>query len=179
MGNNGAPKVQLKKVAYRLLASHPRFRHRFAGAQEVEGSFKGWQLPCGSERRTLAGRGWMLIGDAASLIDPFTGEGIHNAMLSGKLAAQQAVIALRNKTMHDGGLVPYETAVWKELGGELSGAYRLQRMLFDPLSRRLVDMLVHRATRRPRLRDALVDMMARGELDRLSKPLTCAKLLLH
>jgi geranylgeranyl reductase family protein len=179
VGNNGAPKVNLKKTAYRLLASHPRFSARFRGAKEVEGSFKGWQLPCGSERRTIAGDGWMLIGDAASLIDPFNGEGIHNAMLSAKLAADQAAIGLRNGAVHDGGLAPYQTAVWNELGAGFASAYRLQKMLSHPASRWLLDTLVHRASKRPRLRDALVDLMEHGQLDRLSKPLTYARLLLH
>ena len=86
-GRSGGKKINLRRATYDLIANHPRFRERFAGATEVEGSFKGWQLPCGSERRPLAGDGWMLVGDAAGLIDPFSGEGISNAMHSAKLAA--------------------------------------------------------------------------------------------
>jgi menaquinone-9 beta-reductase len=179
VGGNGTPKVNLKKTTYALLASHPRLRHRFAGAHEVEGSFRGWQLPCGSERRTIAGDGWMLIGDAASLIDPFSGEGIHNAMLSGKLAAEHAAAAVRTGTVHRGGLLPYEAAVWNELGHSLASAYRLQKMLLHPASRWLLDTLVHRAARRPRLRDAIVGLMERGELDRLTSPISCARFLLQ
>lgn len=36
---------------------------------------------------TLAGPGWALIGDAAGLVDPITGEGIYFAMRSGELLA--------------------------------------------------------------------------------------------
>jgi menaquinone-9 beta-reductase len=35
-----------------------------------------------------AGRGWMLIGDAAGFIDPFTGEGIFRALRSARAAAE-------------------------------------------------------------------------------------------
>jgi flavin-dependent dehydrogenase len=35
-----------------------------------------------------AGRGWMLIGDAAGFIDPFTGEGIYRALRSARAAAE-------------------------------------------------------------------------------------------
>jgi flavin-dependent dehydrogenase len=44
-------------------------------------------LPLGSKKRVISGNNFLLTGDAASLIDPFTGEGIGNAMYSGMLAA--------------------------------------------------------------------------------------------
>ena len=36
----------------------------------------------------LAGKGWALVGDAAGLVDPVTGEGIYYAMRSGDLVAE-------------------------------------------------------------------------------------------
>ena len=42
---------------------------------------RGWLLPLGSRRRRLSGDGWVLVGDSAGLIDPFSGEGIGNAMV--------------------------------------------------------------------------------------------------
>jgi geranylgeranyl reductase family protein len=36
----------------------------------------------------IAGRGWMLVGDAAGFIDPFTGEGIYRALRSARAAAE-------------------------------------------------------------------------------------------
>jgi geranylgeranyl reductase family protein len=35
-----------------------------------------------------AGKGWMLVGDAAGFIDPFTGEGIYRALRSARAAAE-------------------------------------------------------------------------------------------
>lgn len=46
---------------------------RLATAVQV-GRTVGWQLPLGSRRRPASGDGYMLLGDAAGLIDPFTGE---------------------------------------------------------------------------------------------------------
>jgi flavin-dependent dehydrogenase len=34
----------------------------------------------------LAGHGWLLVGDAAGFLDPFTGEGLHRALVSARLA---------------------------------------------------------------------------------------------
>ena len=39
------------------------------------------------ESRRLGGAGWMLLGDAAGLVDPLTREGIYYALLSGQWAA--------------------------------------------------------------------------------------------
>ena len=36
----------------------------------------------------MAGKGWMLVGDAAGFIDPFTGEGIFRALRSARAAAE-------------------------------------------------------------------------------------------
>ena len=33
------------------------------------------------------GHGWLLVGDAAGFLDPFTGEGLHRALVSAELAA--------------------------------------------------------------------------------------------
>lgn len=150
-GRGGGRKINLRRATYDLIAKHPRFQQRFAGATEIEGSFKGWQLPCGSERRQLAGDGWMLIGDAASLIDPFSGEGISNAMHSAKLAAGCAVAALRSGAS----LRAYEKQVWDELGDELDTAYKLQRLARH---KRLLGWIMKKATR-PKVRDTVVQMM--------------------
>ena len=48
----------------------------------------------GSKRRPLSGPGYLLLGDAGSLIDPFSGEGISHAMVSGRHAADWAARAL-------------------------------------------------------------------------------------
>lgn len=45
-------------------------------------------LVYGSSRRAMAGDGWMLIGDAAGLAHPISGEGILPAIESGLLAAE-------------------------------------------------------------------------------------------
>ena len=56
----------------------------------------------------------MLIGDAASLVDPFSGEGIANAMASAKLAAEQVVQA--REAPGAGALRGYEERLWREMG---------------------------------------------------------------
>ena len=43
--------------------------------------------PLGHRVTRRAGPGWLLVGDAAGFLDPFTGEGLHRALVSAELAA--------------------------------------------------------------------------------------------
>jgi flavin-dependent dehydrogenase len=175
MGRDGRAKKNMRRATYRLIADHPRFRERFASAREVPGSFRGWQLPCGSERRPLAGPGWMLVGDAAGLVDPFSGEGISNAMHSAQLAADVAAQALGAGTAGNGGLRGYEERVWSELGGELDTSYKLQKLARHKW---LLDFVVRKAADRPRVREALLGVIAdREKAKQLTNPLFYFKLL--
>lgn len=44
--------------------------------------------PIGHRVADVAGPGWLLVGDAAGFVDPFTGEGIHRALRSARAAVQ-------------------------------------------------------------------------------------------
>lgn len=111
-----------------LLVNHPRFKERFEGAEQV-GPMKGWGLPLGSKPRPMAGDGWMLIGDAASLIDPFTGEGIGNAMVSGMHAADWAKKAHEASRFDKAFLSEYGTEVLALLKDELRLSHAMQRLV--------------------------------------------------
>src|SRR5437762_2117279 len=53
---------------------------------ECEDVAGAWPLGHAVTRR--AGNGWLLVGDAAGFLDPFTGEGIHRALVSARVAAR-------------------------------------------------------------------------------------------
>ena len=130
-------KRQLKQIQRWVIEEHPGFKKRFANATLVPKSEKGWQLPFGSPRkkapsyqpRRVAMAGAMAVGDAASLVDPFSGEGIGNALLTAKMASRHF-----DKELHSGGFpedaaVAYMEEMWGELGKELTNSTRLQRMM--------------------------------------------------
>jgi geranylgeranyl reductase family protein len=143
--------INMRRSMYQVIAEHPMFRERFAGATELIDTRRGWLLPMGGKRRVVHGDGWLLIGDAAGLIDPFSGEGIGNAMVSGRLAAEVIHEALARGV--DGpsaaDLAPYPARLWAELGDELRSSYLLQQLVKH---RWLVDLVLYRATKSPRLR---------------------------
>lgn len=66
----------------------------------------------------------LLTGDAAALVDPFLGEGIYYAILSGRLAAEAILRGERN----GGDLAWYQTAVSTDITPELEAAGRLSRL---------------------------------------------------
>jgi flavin-dependent dehydrogenase len=43
--------------------------------------------PLANTVKHRAGDGWLVVGDAAGFLDPFTGEGLHRAIVSAELAA--------------------------------------------------------------------------------------------
>ena len=66
------------------IASLPRVATRLAGARRLT-PIRG-AAPIGHRVSDVAGPGWMLIGDAAGFVDPFTGEGIFRALRSARAA---------------------------------------------------------------------------------------------
>ena len=67
------------------IASLPAVAARLAGRRRLT-SIRG-ASPIGHRVERAAGPGWLLIGDAAGFIDPFTGEGIYRALRSARAAA--------------------------------------------------------------------------------------------
>ncbi len=146
--------VDLRQALARALAL-PRFAARMAAARPLERPV-GWNLPVGSRRRPAVGEGLMLIGDAAGLIDPFTGEGIGNSLLSARLAADTAFQACQADNVSAGFLRRYEDTVWAALGGELNTSTRMHRLAHR---RWLVNLVIRRAARRPEISAAISAML--------------------
>ena len=139
-------KVNLKKELIRLLDEHPRFKDRFAEA-ELDGKIKGFGLPLGSKKRKISGDNYMLVGDAASLVDPLTGEGIGNASISGRFAALQAKECLDANDFSSTFLKQYDKMVYDKLWKELQISTRLQRSFQYPKLVNFMAKLVHKNKR--------------------------------
>ena len=67
------------------IESLPAVTRRLAGRRRLT-PIRG-ASPIGHRVASPAGPGWLLIGDAAGFIDPFTGEGIYRALRSARAAA--------------------------------------------------------------------------------------------
>ena len=160
-------KVNLKQELMRILREDAAFKDRFANAT-LDDDPKGFGLPLGSTQRPISGDGFMLIGDAASLIDPFTGEGIGNAIISGKVAAEVAVKALEKQNFTHTALQVYDKEVYRKLGRELQLSYRLQQLVNYPW---LFNLVVNKANRNETLQETISCMFEDLDMrQRLKQP---------
>jgi flavin-dependent dehydrogenase len=104
----------------------------------------------GSYRQKMHGPGFVLIGDAASLIDPFTGEGMGNATNSALIASEVIDMAMKAGNFSEEMLSDYPKRVWKELGPELQTSYNLQRA---GKWKFLLNLVIGKAARNPEIRE--------------------------
>lgn len=86
----------------------PAVAAKLAGAERV-GGIRGVGTMAHRANR-VAGDGYLLVGDAASFLDPFTGEGIYEAMRAALLAAPVASAALAAGDLSADALDPYRIA---------------------------------------------------------------------
>jgi geranylgeranyl reductase family protein len=170
--------VKLRDVHEAVLAS-PRMRERFRRAERI-GEVQGWNLPTPDFSRTLAGDGFVLVGDAAGLVDPFSGEGIGNAFASAKAAADVIAesVQARDAAESAHALARYPKQMWELVDArEIALHYKLRSLA---RSRGLVDFLVGRAAARPDVLSWLQAMTSeRGAVARKSdllSPMTYARL---
>ncbi|WP_260607389.1 NAD(P)/FAD-dependent oxidoreductase [Chitinophaga polysaccharea] len=169
-------KVNLKQLMLDTLATDPVMKERFKNA-ELIGSIDGYGLPLGSKKRKLHGERYMLVGDAGFLIDPFTGEGIGNALYSGRIAAQQAAAAIAANDYSDTFFNAYDENVYRILGPELQVSTKLQKLIKYPW---LFNMLMKMGSRNKQLKDLMSCMFHEVDLrKKLGKPMFYVKLLFN
>jgi flavin-dependent dehydrogenase len=147
-------KVNLKKVMQDVIES-PKFKERFKDAT-LQNKIVGWGLPLGSKKnRPISGNRFMLVGDSGSLIDPFTGEGIGNAMFSGKWAAEQARDSIAANDFSANELSTYDKTVYKKIGGELQVSAAMQKLIKYPW---LFNWMIRKIKRNDELRETITFM---------------------
>jgi flavin-dependent dehydrogenase len=113
-----------------------------------------WPIPSLSAaaltRERPSGRRWMLLGDAAGLVDPITREGIFFALRSADFAAD-AILRQPDAATH------YARRVRNEIHTELLRAAKLKARFFRP---HFVDLLVSALGRSGRVREVMADLVS-------------------
>jgi geranylgeranyl reductase family protein len=108
----------LRKLLLRLIEADPALKKRLAGARLV-GNIVGWPLTTFNGRLSLVSDRVMLIGDAAGLINPLNGEGIQNALVSARFAADTVMACMERGDFSEAMLQTYEARIDTELGQDL------------------------------------------------------------
>ncbi|WKK74360.2 geranylgeranyl reductase family protein [Marivirga salinae] len=167
-------KLDLKKALNDLIQSKPDLKERFKNANSLEKP-QGFGLPIGSKKRPLSGERFLLLGDAASLIDPFTGEGIGNALRSGRIASEYIIKAFENQNFTADLLREYDKMIYHKMWNELRISRRIQMLLRYP---KLFDFVVNKANSNSSVRTLLTSMLDNVDLKKeLLKPRFYVKLL--
>ena len=113
-----------------------------------------WPIPSLTEaalaRERPSGPGWMLIGDAAGLVDPITREGIYFAVRSADLAAD-SLLSQRDPS------ACYAQAIRDDIHDELRRAARLKARFFRPA---FINLLLRALQSSASIRDVMADLVA-------------------
>jgi flavin-dependent dehydrogenase len=131
----------------------PRARERFVGVTLPQSGEWLASGPFDRPVRPIVMPGIALVGDAAGYFDPFTGQGINQALEGAALLAEAAINALHDGPRRHPVLHSY---AWR-LRSRLRGPRAVQRMIDFILSRpRLADSMIARLGRRPVAARALI-----------------------
>jgi flavin-dependent dehydrogenase len=113
--------------------------------------------PLGHRVTRRAGRGWLLVGDAAGFLDPFTGEGLHRALVSAELAAAAIAAHRRGRPTAFGA---YERAMQRRFVAKDAVSWLVQAFLGHPA---LFEYAARRIAARPAVRATMGLVM--GDLE--------------
>lgn len=100
-------------------------RERGLPESRLEG-IRGYRLPVGRRDARLARGRALVVGDAAGLVDPLSGDGIYEALLSAGLAADSVLDLLAGRATT---LEPYEGRVRTALARNLATSWAAKRAL--------------------------------------------------
>ncbi len=148
-------KLNLKEIFNEIINFHPEISQRFKNAEMID-NIKGFGLPLGSKKRKLSGHRYLLTGDAAGLIDPFTGEGIGNALRSGRFAADHIQKCFVKNDFSGKFNLEYDQYVYQKMWRELRISRGIQKLLNYPF---LFNYVIKKAQKNPSLKKLLTSML--------------------
>lgn len=114
-----------KYAGFTLRPKLARLSRRYGFDPDALENLRGHHLPVRKPGTPIARGRVAVVGDAAGLVDPLSGEGIHMAFASGRLASESALAVLRGDRAD---MLSYQIAVDKQLQPELNVSRQLQEL---------------------------------------------------
>lgn len=106
-----------------------RVRDGVMRGDERAGPVKGYPLRIDFPAQRTAGKNWVIVGEAAGLVNPVTGEGIDLALESGLIAARTLHDDIRaGRSSH----LAYQRELWDRFGPMFTGLRVLRDILITP-----------------------------------------------
>lgn len=169
-------KINLRASLLQIIKENAVMKERFKNAVMVD-RIKGWRLPLATKKRKLSGDRFLLVGDAASLIDPFTGEGVGNALTSGMIAADTIKSAVAAQNFSAEFLSAYDGALYDQLWEELQLSGKLLKLVKKSW---LVNLVVNKTNKSETLKETIGAMFENLDMrEKLRSPLFYLKLLFN
>jgi len=127
MGREGKTVANMKEVLEEYTQSE-RMKPIFSDSSQITTS-SGAFIPIGGKKASYSGDAYLLAGDAANLADPLQGHGIDKAIVSGLLAARQAMRCFEKNDFSAEMNADYDTMVKVGLERELRMNWNKMQLL--------------------------------------------------
>lgn len=121
-------RMDLRTSLQKVVEEIPYISDRFKNAERI-GKIEGFGLPLGSRKVPISGERFMLCGDAASLIDPLSGEGIGQAIVSGRYAGWHAKKCFDENNFSAVFMQQYDTQVYQKFWSRHRKNYFLRQLM--------------------------------------------------
>lgn len=160
-------KINLKSQLEKIINEYPNVSSRFKDAKQV-GKFEAWKIPIGTKKRKISGERFLLIGDAASLVDPFTGEGVGNALRSGRIAAEHIINCFKFQRFDNSFNTAYDKEIYRRMLTEFKLNYSIQKLFKHG---KFINFAIDKANSNDYFKSIIVDAMTNEDVKKkLVKP---------
>ncbi len=140
-----------------LRTAWTNFVERFEKEKDIKlkiANRRAYRVPLGKLNQRITSRRTMLVGDAAGLVSPITGEGMYYAMRSGILAGQIASETVKDKQpLH---VRVYEHWLKQEMKTEFNAANFISSTVYK--SRKKIELVCDLAENDPIMQDYMIDL---------------------
>jgi geranylgeranyl reductase family protein len=133
----------------------PLLREMLAGARQI-GPTKGYPLRMDFLSAPTSGNRVLLVGEAAGLVNPLTGEGIDYALESGKIAADHLANLFAAGEVTSQTLAEYDHLLRQRFQRLFRVCSWVRDLCVNPL---LINPMIYAAARRPDLKILLINIM--------------------
>jgi flavin-dependent dehydrogenase len=160
-------KINLQETFETVIATDPALRKKFIRAERIS-PFEGSKLAMGVKNHSISGDRFIIAGDAASLIDIISANGISQAMVSGRMAATHAAMAVQSKNFSISFMREYETSLYKTIEHNLALGKALfpflRKTLFGAFIFHILNFLGKRPSTNVIIRDLLYHKNVKKQL---------------
>ncbi len=157
----------IKKSDFKSFLHHPLIKDKIEGREmKVFGCHKIWAAPIPDRLINKPYRDRvMVIGDACGTADPILYEGIYQARLSGKFAAETFSKAYEEEDFGERSLARYYSQLIKYLyDEELRYSYRIHTLLYHSgLLENIIDAAYSMAQEDPKMMQSIISLFTRSQ----------------